>query len=58
MFNRVGQFSVAVDTQLLKYSNGSTIADHAFHEFSSLRLATEETGVRSQFSLILETIVI
>jgi hypothetical protein len=23
------------------YSNGPTIADHAFHEFSSLRLATE-----------------
>ena len=41
MFNQVGQFSVAVDTQLWKYSNGPTTADHAFHEFSSLRLATE-----------------
>ncbi len=41
MFNRVGQFSVAVDTQLWKYSNGPTIADHAFHEFPFLRHATE-----------------
>ena len=28
-------------SQLWKYSNGPTIADHAFHEFSFLRLATE-----------------
>ena len=28
-------------SQLWKYSNGPTIADHAFHEFSLLRLATE-----------------
>ena len=28
-------------SQLWKYSNGPTIADHAFHEFSSLRLATK-----------------
>jgi len=31
----------ALYTQLWKYSNGTTIADHAFHEFSSLRHATE-----------------
>ena len=29
-------------SQLWKYSNGPTIADHAFHEFSSIRLATEQ----------------
>ena len=28
-------------SQLWKYSNGPTIADQAFHEFSSIRLATE-----------------
>jgi len=28
-------------SQLWKYSNGPTIAEHAFHEFSFLRLATE-----------------
>ena len=28
-------------SQLWKYSNGPTIADHAFHEFSSIRPATE-----------------
>ncbi len=28
-------------SQLWKYSNGPTIADHAFHEFSLIRLATE-----------------
>lgn len=28
-------------SQLWKYSNGPTVADHAFHEFSLLRLATE-----------------
>ena len=34
-------------SQLWKYSNGPTIADHAFHEFSSLRLATEHE-IKSQ----------
>ena len=29
-------------SQLWKYSNGPTPADHAFHEFSSLRAATKE----------------
>ena len=28
--------------QLWKFSNGQTSADHAFHEFSSLRPATEQ----------------
>lgn len=28
-------------SQLWKYSNGPTLSDHAFHEFSSIRLATE-----------------
>ncbi len=44
MFNRVGHFSFAVDTQHWKYSNGPTIADHAFHEFSSFRLVTPEVA--------------
>ncbi|HHA18653.1 MAG TPA: hypothetical protein ENK70_02995 [Methylophaga sp.] len=29
-------------SQLWKYSNGPTSADHAFHEFSLIRLATEQ----------------
>ena len=29
-------------SQLWEYSDGQTIADHAFHEFSSIRLATEQ----------------
>ena len=29
-------------SQLWKYSNGPTLADHAFHEFSSIRAATEQ----------------
>ena len=29
-------------SQLWEYSNGPTIADHAFHEFLSIRLATEQ----------------
>ena len=29
-------------SQLWKYSNGPTIADHAFHEFISIRSATKE----------------
>ncbi len=29
-------------SQLWKYSNGPTIADHAFHEFIELRSATDE----------------
>ena len=28
-------------SQLWKYSNGQTLSDHAFHEFSSIRLATK-----------------
>lgn len=28
-------------SQLWKFSNGPTIADHSFHEFLSIRLATE-----------------
>ena len=29
-------------SHLWKYSNGPTLADHAFHEFSTLRAATKE----------------
>jgi len=29
-------------SQLWKYSNGPTLADHAFHEFSALRAANKE----------------
>lgn len=29
-------------SQLWEYSNGPTLADHAFHEFSSVRTATNE----------------
>ena len=29
-------------SQLWEYSNGPTLADHAFHEFSTLRAATKE----------------
>lgn len=32
-------------SQLWKYSNGQTIADHAFHEFIGLRLASNKEEV-------------
>ncbi|NOR43554.1 MAG: hypothetical protein GQ572_09475 [Gammaproteobacteria bacterium] len=46
-------------SQLWKYSNGPTIADHAFHEFSSLRLATDNEIVSldlwGETSVLLDT---
>ena len=44
---------------LWKYSNGPTIADHAFHEFSSIRFATESEieslDVWGETSVLLDT---
>ena len=36
-------------SQLWKYSNGPTLADHAFHEFSILRAATKKESASRQF---------
>jgi hypothetical protein len=49
LFLEFGEFFVAEQvsiptlySQLWKYSNGPTTADHAFHEFLELRIASDE----------------